>query len=262
MHPILIDLGPLEIPSYGVLMAGAFLLGLWLMVRLARGENIDPDHVSGLWVSFLLAGLVGSKLTLYLVDWRYYWEQPAAILSSWRSAGVYYGGFIAAAFTGWVYMRRHGLPFGKIVDLTAPALALGQSIGRWGCFSAGCCYGKPTTVPWAVTFTSSRAREITGVPLYSSLHPTQIYLSLNALLLCGVLLLLLRWKRRRGLADGVVFWSYVVLYGATRFGFEVFRDDPRGSIGALSTSQALGVVAVLVGLVALARLLWRRPQED
>ena len=146
-------------------------------------------------------------MTLYLVDWRYYWEHPDALLNSWRSAGVYYGGFIAAALTGWFYMRRHGLPFRKIVDITAPALALGQAIGRWGCFAAGCCYGKPATVPWAVTFTSARAREITGVPLHRALHPSQVYLSLNALVLCGVLLLLLRWKRRRGLPDGVVFWE-------------------------------------------------------
>ena len=99
MHPILIDLGFLELPMYGVLLAAAFLAALWLLVRLARGEGIDPDHISNLWVAILLAGLVGAKLTLYVVEWQYYWENPGAILATWRSAGVYYGGFVAAAVT-------------------------------------------------------------------------------------------------------------------------------------------------------------------
>jgi phosphatidylglycerol:prolipoprotein diacylglycerol transferase len=254
LHPILIDLGPLELPTYGALLAGAFLLALWLLGRLAGQEGIARDDVAGLWVWFLLAGLLGAKVTLYLVDWQYYWQNPAAILSGWRSAGVYYGGFVAAALAGVIYLRRTGLPLGPVADIVAPALALGQSVGRWGCLAAGCCYGKPSSLPWAVTFTDERARQITGVPLHRSLHPSQIYLSLNALLLCGVLLLLLQLKRRKGWPNGVVFWSYVLLYGATRFFLEYFRDDPRGKLGSLSTSQALGVLAVAASMVALSVL--------
>jgi phosphatidylglycerol:prolipoprotein diacylglycerol transferase len=258
LHPILIDLGPLELPTYGALLAGAFLLALWLLGRLARREGIDRDDVAGLWVWFLLAGLVGAKLTLYLVDWQYYWEHPGAILSGWRSAGVYYGGFLAAALAGVLYLRRTGLPLGPVADIVAPALALGQSVGRWGCLAAGCCYGKPAALPWAVTFTSERARQITGVPLHRALHPTQVYLSLNALVLCGLLLLLLGIKRRRNWPHGVVFWGYVLLYGATRFLLEYLRDDPRGSVGALSTSQFLGVLAVAASVAALFALALRR----
>jgi len=258
MHPILIDFGPLELPTYGVMLAAAFLLALWLMGRLARREGIDAEHVSNLWVTMLLAGLLGAKLTLYLVEWRMYWENPAAFLSTWRSAGVYYGGFVAAAVTAALYLRRHTLPLGKVADLVAPALALGQSVGRWGCMAAGCCYGKPAGVPWAVTFTDPRAREITGVPLHQPLHPTQAYLSLNALLLCGILLLLLRAKKTWRLPDGLVFWAYVLLYGASRFVLEFYRDDDRGHLGALSTSQFLGLAGVVVATVALTVLARRR----
>jgi phosphatidylglycerol:prolipoprotein diacylglycerol transferase len=258
MHPILIDLGVLELPTYGVLLAAAFLLALWMLVKLARGEGIDPEHMTNLWVTVLLAGLIGAKLTLYLVEWRYYWENPGAILSTWRSAGVYYGGFIAAALTAAFYLRRHGLRVGKVADVVAPALALGQSVGRFGCLAAGCCYGKPATVPWAITFTNTRAQEITQVPLHQALHPTQVYLSLNALLLCGVLLLLVRVKRRGWLPDGAVFWIYVLLYGVTRFFLETYRNDPRGGFAGLSTSQLLAVAGVAVSLAALGALFRRR----
>jgi phosphatidylglycerol:prolipoprotein diacylglycerol transferase len=261
MHPILIDLGRLELPTYGVLLAAAFLLALWLMGRLARREGIAADHISNLWVTMLLAGLIGAKVTLYLVEWRMYWENPANFLYTWRSAGVYYGGFVAAAVTAALYLRRHDLPLGKVSDLVAPALALGQSVGRWGCMAAGCCFGKPTGVPWAVTFTDPRAEQITGVPLHQPLHPTQAYLSLNALLLCGVLLLLLRAKRVRRWPDGMVFWAYVLLYGASRFVLEYYRNDNRGHIGALSTSQFLGLAGVAVATVALAVLARRRRSD-
>lgn len=258
MHPILIDFGFFELPTYGVLLAAAFLLALWLMGKLARREGIEADHVSNLWVTMLLAGLIGAKLTLYLVEWRMYWANPASFLTTWRSAGVYYGGFVAAAVTAALYLRRHHLPLGKVSDLVAPALALGQSVGRWGCMAAGCCYGKPATVPWAVTFTDPRAHQITGVPLHQALHPTQAYLSLNALLLCGVLLLLLRAKRAWHFPDGMVFWTYVLLYGATRFVLEFYRNDPRGQIGPLSTSQFLGLTGVAVASVAITVLARRR----
>ncbi len=261
MHPILIDLGRLELPTYGVLLAAAFLLALWLMGRLARREGIEAEHISNLWVTMLLAGLIGAKITLYLVEWRMYWENPANFLYTWRSAGVYYGGFVAASVAAAIYLRRHGLPLGKVADLVAPALALGQSVGRWGCMAAGCCFGKPAGVPWAVTFTDPRAQQITGVPLHQPLHPTQAYLSLNALLLCGVLLLLLRAKRTWRWPDGMVFWAYVLLYGASRFVLEYYRNDNRGQIGALSTSQFLGLAGVAVATVALAVLARRRRSD-
>lgn len=258
MHPILIDLGRFEIPTYGLLMAAAFLAALRLGIGLARRDGIDADRITGLWIVILVAAIVGAKGMLYVVEWRYYAANPRALLTSWRSAGVYYGGFVAAAFAGWVAARRAGLPIGAVSDLAAAPLALGQSIGRLGCLAAGCCYGRPTDLPWAVTFSDPRAARITGVPLDVPLHPTQAYLSLDALLLCGLLLLLRRVKRRRGWADGVVFWAYVVLSGASRFALETLRDDPRGTVGPLSTSQAFAVVAVTVGAAALLALSRRR----
>lgn len=258
MHPILIDLGPFQIPTYGVLLATAFLLALRLSLTLARREGIEPERMTSLWIWILLAGLVGAKAMLYAVDWRYYAQNPSAILSTWRSAGVYYGGFLGAAAAGIAYARRHRLPLGRLADLIAPSLALGQSVGRVGCFAAGCCYGRAARIPWAVTFTDPHAHQFTGVPLNEPLHPTQIYLSLNALALCGLLLWIFRLARRRDWPHGIVFWSYVLAYGGTRFAFEFLRNDPRGQIGPFATSQALSLVAIAVSGAALAVLLGRR----
>jgi phosphatidylglycerol:prolipoprotein diacylglycerol transferase len=254
MFPILLRLGPLTLPTYGVLMATAFLVALQVARRHAGQDGIDPESLTGLFVVILICGIGGAKLTLYLVDWRYYLAHPDAILASWRSAGVYYGGFLGAGLASVWYVRRHRLPLGPAADAIAPSVALAQSIGRLGCFAAGCCYGLPTHVPWAVTFTDPEAAAITGVPLGIPRHPTQIYLSLNALALFGLLLLVRRWKRRRELPSGVVFWSYVLLYSCGRFALEFLRADPRGTLGPLSTSQGIAIVGAAVAICALARL--------
>jgi phosphatidylglycerol:prolipoprotein diacylglycerol transferase len=256
VFPVLVDLGPVEVPTYGLLMAAAFLLALRLGQTLAQRDGIDGEKIVTLWVWLLLGGLAGAKLTLYIVQWRHYLEDPADLLRSWRSAGVYYGGFLAAAIAGAAYARRAGLPLGRAADAAVPAVALGQSIGRLGCLAAGCCWGRPADVPWAITFTDPDAHRITGVPLGIALHPTQVYLSLGALALCGVLLWLWRLRRRRGWPAGLVFWAYLGLYSAGRFFLERFRGDPRGMIGPLSTSQALGLVG-LAAAIAGAVFVWR-----
>ncbi|MGD8376476.1 MAG: prolipoprotein diacylglyceryl transferase [Acidobacteriota bacterium] len=259
MFPVLVHLGPLELPTYGLLMAVAFLLALRLLQTLGRRDGLDPEQLTSLWVWILVGGILGAKLTLYLVEWRYYAANPAALLTSWRAAGVYYGGFAAAATAAALYARRAGLPVGLTADACAPAIALGQSVGRLGCLAAGCCYGRPSELPWAITFTDPAAARITGVPLGIPRHPSQIYLSINALLLCGLLLLLWRIARRRAWRPGVVFWSYIGLYSVTRFWLEMYRGDPRGSVGPLSTSQAIALVGALLAAGFLVRLARRQP---
>ena len=257
MFPVLVDLGWFQIPTYGLLMAAAFLLALRLIQALARRDGLDGERITTLWVWILLGGILGAKLALYLVEWRLYLRNPAELLSTWRVAGVFYGGFILAAVSGMIYARRAGLPFGLTADACAPSLALGQAVGRVGCLAAGCCYGRPTDVAWAITFTDPNAT-LTGVPLGVARHPTQVYLSLNALALCGILLWIWRARHRRRWPAGVVFWAYVGLYSIGRFWLETLRDDPRGSIGPLSTSQAVALVGLVVAAGAFAFLARRR----
>jgi phosphatidylglycerol:prolipoprotein diacylglycerol transferase len=194
----------------------------------------------------LLSGLVGAKLLLVIVDWPHYVSSWSGAKELVRSAGVFYGGLIGAVLaTVWV-LKRHHIGFFPFADAAAPSVALGQAIGRLGCFSAGCCWGAPTQVPWAITFTNPLAERNVGTPLGIPLHPTQLYEALGTLLLCVVLV---AFERRS--FSGETFARYLVGSGTLRFVIEIYRGDPRGSLfhGALSTSQAIALVAVAAGLV-------------
>ncbi len=258
MMPVLFELKlsgfDIALPTYGLILACAFLLALWVAVRRGRRAGLDPSLVTDLWIASLLAGVLGSKLLLYMLDLRYYLEHPRAILESLRSAGVFYGGLIAAIVVCIVIVRRRGADAWVVGDVLAPAIILGQAVGRLGCFAAGCCYGTSCTLPWAVTYTDPRAQGYTGVPLHQALHPVQIYLALADV---AIFLVLLAADRRRKFS-GQIFLLYLILYAAARATLEIFRGDPRGALWGLSTSQLIGIV---VGLTALA-LYVRRSRES
>jgi len=251
MKPILFETTifgwPFFLPTYGVFLAFAFLAALWLALRSARRTKIPGDAILDLWIAALVSGIVGAKLLLYVLDLDYYVENPRAILTGLRSAGVFYGGFAAALITCVVMVVRRGISGWKVADIAAPSIALGQAVGRLGCFAAGCCYGRPTTLPWAVTFTDPEAHRITGVPLDVPLHPSQLYLSAADLALFAVLLVLSRRKRR----DGQLFLWYVILYAALRTALEFTRGDPRGMLWGFSTSQYIAVATALTAVVPL-----------
>jgi phosphatidylglycerol---prolipoprotein diacylglyceryl transferase len=249
MHPKILDIGPVTIHTYGLLLALAFIAGIWMTGLNARKRGLDPDRIWNMGLIIIFAALVGAKVLLFLSDVSYYWENPREIfsLSTLRSTGVYYGGLLLAlAASGW-YMRRAKLPAGTVADIAAPGVALGQAIGRLGCLSAGCCYGKPTSMPWGITFTNSYAFENVGVPLGIPLHPTQLYESAGTLLLFFYLL----WRLSKKHFNGEIILQYLVLYGCLRFVIEFFRDDDRGFVlhGLLSTAQLIAFLTVLASLV-------------
>ncbi|HZM69240.1 MAG TPA: prolipoprotein diacylglyceryl transferase [Candidatus Cryosericum sp.] len=255
MHPVLFELdlgsfGRLTIGTYGLFYAVGFLLALRLGVSYARREGIEAGRIVDLGIVSLLAGFVGAKLLLYVIDARYYLDHPFEMVRSLRSAGVFYGGLALAAMSSVWYVRRHHLPLGKVADLAAPALALGQGIGRLGCFAAGCCYGKNCDWPWAVTFTEPRAYDLTQVPLGVPLHPTQLY---HAAADALILLVTMGLMRRRRFA-GQVFWAYLLLYSLLRFLVEFWRgDSARGLFlgGAVSTSQIISIPVAVLSLSML-----------
>lgn len=259
MHPILFEI-PLPggsvfpVPSYGVLLALTFLAILKLASLLARQSGLAPRAVTDLAFIVFLAGLLGAKLLLILIDLPDYLRDPGSLLLTLRSAGVLYGGLLLAIPVGLLFARRRGLPIGVVADIAGVSIPTGEAIGRWGCFLAGCCWGAPTSRPWGVTFTSEAAHAITGVPLHVRLHPVQLYLAFNAAILA---LLLYRLHRRPHRAGDVLLW-FLLLYGLTRSLWEQFRGDAvRGFLvpGVLSTSQAIGLAtAALAGTL----LLWRR----
>ena len=173
-----------------------------------------------IWV--IIAALVGAKALLFIVDFDHFtssWQEFTTLL---RSGGVFYGGLIAAIVVCIWQLRKHRLPLWQSGDLFAPGIALGYMVGRLGCLMAGCCYGKPTDVPWAVTFTDPAANFNVGTPLNVALHPTQLYESGAGLVILVALLLL---ERRPGHFAGRTFWSFALLYGVLRFIIEFFRGD-------------------------------------
>jgi phosphatidylglycerol---prolipoprotein diacylglyceryl transferase len=263
MYPEIFRIGDFPINTYGVLLALAFLSALLIAARLAARDGLPRERVYDLGLWMLLAAIVGSKFLMLFTEPEYR-ENPARLISLdfLRSGGVFYGGFIAAVLAGYFLIRRYKLPWWKTADAFAPGIALGNAIGRQGCFAAGCCWGKPTTMPWGVEFTEAGNR-VTGVPLDVHLHPTQLYESFGALLIFFFLL----WLHRRKRFSGQVILFYAVLYAVMRFTIEFFRDDPRGDIlglttlTGLSTSQMLSLIVGIIGLVFLIRR-WRRDSEE
>lgn len=241
------EIGPLTLHSYGVLLALAFVAGLWIAGRQAKRAKLDADKVTDLAVYVLIAGLLGAKIALLIVEWNYYSKNLGELFSLLQSGGVFYGGLIAAFPVAWWYVRRSGLPGWRAADALAPGVVLGQAIGRLGCFAAGCCFGKPSSLPWAVTFRDLYAARAVGTPMDTPLHPSQLYESAAAFAILGILLLLSKRKS----FDGQIVLSYVVLYSIARFGLEFLRGDAaRGVVfgGALSTSQSIAIVLVLGAL--------------
>jgi len=258
MHPVLIDFGFFTIGTYGFALVLAFLGGIGLAMHRARREGVPPGQILDLSVWLLVASIVGAKLLLLIVDWRLYAERPELIPGLIRLGGVYYGGLILAVLAGLWYVRRKGLDTWKVADILAPSIAFGQAIGRIGCFMAGCCYGTSCHHPWAVTFTDPAAHQNVGVPLNVPLHPTQLYSSLNALLIFGLLLIVARHKR----FNGQVFWTYAAVYAVTRSLIEFFRGDYRGALfgGTVSTSQFVSMLFFIVAVTAYATLRKRSRQ--
>lgn len=253
MYPVLFEILNFQIGTYGLLYAIAFLVGLKVATHFGRREGLEPGRILDLGIYSLLAGIVGAKLFLYLMHFRVYFSNPYEILRTWRAAGVFYGGLLCALAVGILYLRRHRMPLWSTADAAAPAIALGQAIGRLGCFAAGCCYGLPSDRSWAVTFRDPAAHELTGVTLDLPLVPTQLFHSAANLLLFLILVVAWRWKRR----PGTIFWLFLLLHGAARLTIESFRNDQPTPIflAGWSVSQWIALTGVAVGAVMLFRTL-------
>lgn len=259
MYPELFRIGSFPINTYGVFLALAFLCAILITVRLAARDGLPREKIYDLCLWMLLASLIGSKILMLFTEPEYR-DNPLQLLSLdfLRSGGVFYGGLLGAVVCGYFLMQRYRLPWWRTADACAPGIAIGNFFGRQGCFAAGCCWGKPTSLPWGVKFTQA-GHEITGVPIDVHLHPTQLYESFAMLIVFGFLF----WLHKRRRFDGQVILFYALLYSIIRFLIEFVRDDPRGdvfgltSLTALSTSQ---ILSLIIGTAALVLLIvrWRR----
>jgi phosphatidylglycerol---prolipoprotein diacylglyceryl transferase len=257
MYPEIIRIGSFPINTYGVFLAIAFLCAILITVRLAARDGLPRERIYDLSLWMLLASLIGSKILMLFTEPEYR-DQPLQLLSLdfLRSGGVFYGGLLGAVIAGYLLMKRYQLPWWKTADACAPGIAIGNFFGRQGCFAAGCCWGKPTTLPWGVKF-SELGHQITGVPIDTHLHPTQLYESFAMLLV----FLFLLWLHKRKRFSGQVILAYALLYSMVRFAIEFVRDDPRGDLFGLTTLTGLStsqLISIVIGLSALVLLIVRR----
>ncbi|MGH9715130.1 MAG: prolipoprotein diacylglyceryl transferase [Candidatus Acidiferrales bacterium] len=248
MHPILFTFGPFTVYTYGVLVAAGFVAGLWYAYWQAPRAGISRRKIWNLGIYGILVALAVSKVWLIFSNLHYYLAYPRAMfsLATIQSGGVFYGGVIGGLVWVLLYTHFQKMPFLGVLDVSAAGVALGHSIGRIGCFAAGCCYGKPTSWPWGITFTSPVAARLSGTPLHVALHPTELYESgaefLNFLLLI--------WLGKKQRFSGQLIGAYFILYGFERGAIEFVRGDPGRTLmfhGAVSLMQFVSVAMILAG---------------
>ncbi len=257
MYPELFRIGDFPVNTYGLLLAVGMLLALFAASRLAARDGLPRERIYDLGLWTLIGGLVGSKILMLFT------EENAQVFSLdfLRSGGVFYGGLIGGFLTVVLLIKWYKLPFWKVADAFAPAVALGQAFGRQGCFAAGCCWGHETHLPWGVHFTD-KAHEFTGVPIYGAdgadlfLHPTQLYESLTMFAVFGLLI----WIHRNKKFDGQVLIAYGIIYSIFRFLIEFVRDDPRGDLFGLTTLTGLStsqILSLVVAASCVVFMIWR-----
>lgn len=263
MYPQLFHIGNFALPTYGFLVSFGVVVAILLIQRLAKQQGMDPDKVWNLAIIFVFAGIVGAKLLMFIAEWDRFVAHPSEIfsLSTLQAGGVFSGGVVLAVICGAWYMRRNHMPGLRTADVFAPGLALGHAFGRLGCFSAGCCFGRETSLPWGVTFHNPLANEIGGVPLGVPIHPTQLYEMIVELLNFAILYWMLKHKK----FEGQVVGAYMFIYGVARFFLEFLRGDPgRGQLFGtwMTETQGIALVMVLAGTVIWLRRVPLRRQAE
>jgi phosphatidylglycerol:prolipoprotein diacylglycerol transferase len=255
MFPQLIDLFGLKISTYGVLVAIAMVVGYFLFLRFSRREGINPDSAEMAFIITVLAGLVGSRIA-FILEHPEFVESFLDIFAIWKGGVSFFGGLIGAILAFLISVKAKSLPVWKTADAAAPSLVLAHSIGRLGCTSAGCCYGRPVPgaedlnvgihfmkeFPYFYVVFPQGSTAPPGIALY----PTQILEAIGNLLIFIVLLILYRRKA----FDGEVITLYLVLYGALRFALEFYRGvtPPIGGLG-ITWNQVVALILILLGIL-------------
>lgn len=248
MRPVLLSWGPLRLYGYGAMIALGALAGarlLWLR-RERMGLKKDEDFW-GLLNLACLAGFAGGKLLFIL---QYGLARGLSPMNGYSA----FGGFVSVPLAVWAFARWKKIPFLRLADYMFLAAFFWHAFGRFGCFLAGCCWGKPTSLPWGLAVTDPRSMtpaELLGVPL----HPVQLYETAGILLLCAVLYRILRATEEGRVAPGLVIAGHFGGYGVLRFLLEYLRDDKLEAAAGLTQGQFLGLGLIAASLAILA---WRR----
>lgn len=237
MYNDLLDIGPIHIHSYGVLIAIGILTALFIGEARAKKRNLNGDEIYNLTLCCAVFGFLGAKLLFCIVEWESFLKDPLSLLKS--NGFVVYGGIIAGVAAGYGWCRLRRLEFWHYFDIVLPSVAVAQGFGRLGCFMAGCCYGRETDSVFGIAFRNSRF-----APNNVKLIPVQLISSLGMFLIAGFLF----WYASKPRRKGCVGFLYLILYSVGRFGVEFLRNDHRGEIGIFSTAQFISIFVVLAGV--------------
>jgi len=320
MHPRLIEIPFVHVTlwGFGLMMVLGFLSALWLVRRLSRRAGLDPETTSNVALYSLIVGVIGARAFFVIHHFDQFRGGILGVFAIWRGGLEFLGGVVPAVGFLLLYLHIRKLPIRRYLDVLAMGLMMGLAFGRLGCFLNGCCFGRPTDLPWALRFpyrsyayvsqinldpARDRAEPYLHVPprdyadFYTqdgtwypkplealteqqryevtkgryrclSIHPTQLYASVHAFLLCGILYLLWRRslagarsdrRRSRLWQPGIAVAGLCLLYGPGRFVLEALRDDNPYELGTLTISQIMGIVMFLAGLVLFAVLMTRKP---
>ncbi len=241
MYPVLFRIGSYEISTFGLMMALAFLVGTWIMARRMAEEGLDPEKATTILIYVMIGGIVGSKL-YFAVDTTLQDGYSISLAEGqpfrdrlFNRAGItWYGGLLLATVVGAIGCRVHGVPIKIAADCTAVAGAVGQAIGRVGCFLVGDDYGRTTDAPWGVAFPEG------SPPTFQRVHPTQLYEILWLLPVAALL-----WGRRK--RSPFLFGEYIALNGLGRLVIETWRTNPRAALG-LTEPQWIGLGLIALGI--------------
>jgi len=254
MHPILLQIGSFTLRWYGVMIAAACLVGVWVAGREAERRGIGKGTIQDFSLYAIMGAILGARL-YYVVftEWSYVKSNPFSVFAIWQGGLAIHGAILGGLLVGLWYTRKHKIAFWRLADTVAPSLILGQAIGRIGCFFNGDAHGYPTSLPWGLVYApeSPAGRMFPGQPL----HPTQLYEMGFNLIIFGIL-----WKVRKHLnVDGHLFLLYVILYSVIRIVVEFFRADKLTYWGNISTAQSIGIIGIILGfslMFALRRKRW------
>lgn len=238
MYNDILTIGSVTIHGYGLMIGIGIVVALLVGDFRAKKKELDGELIYGLTLTTVILGFLAAKILFIITEWKDFLEDPKRFITG--SGFVVFGGIIGGAITIWAYCKWKKMDFARYLDLMIPSVALAQGFGRMGCFLAGCCYGKRTDGWFGITFTDSDY-----APNNVKLFPSQLVMAAGDFLIAAILILYARKNPSKGKTSAL----YLMLYSVGRFFVEFTRNDNRGSVGALSTSQFIGIFVFAIGAI-------------
>lgn len=245
MKSVLFNIFGVDIYGYGLMIATGILVAVFMLDRKAKAKGYNEEHIFNMTIITVIMGILGGKLLYIITDFKDVMKNPSSIITQFGYGFVIYGAIIFGILGVFLYSKNKNWNTLEVFDMTVPGVAIAQGFGRIGCLLAGCCYGAVTSGPLSIVFPQGSI-----APAGVHLHPTQIYCSIFDFLL-GIFLIW--YSKNRETKSGDTVSLYLIIYSIGRFFIEYLRNDPRGSVGMLSTSQFISIFMLILGVCILKR---------